>query len=424
MKQQHHTSTSYWQLIKLPAFFIYLSGRMVSEFGDILFTMATMWYVFTTTHSALGVATIPLIPALVFLFLSMPLGTLTDRLPKKGVLIGTELFRGLIVIIMFCLMAIHQVNALEVYIGNFLLTIGGIMFSTAEQATLPNILTHKERQLSRANGLLSAAKNGVTLCGYGLGGILVAFFGSPNAILVDAITFFISAISFLFIKVPDRSIKGQKGFIGFLKDSSAGLHFIWKQKKLRLLILFGAVINMLGAPLQFFTPIYSEAILHAGAIGYGDLEVAAAVGTLIGALFSGKYARVLNLGQWMALSFFISGISLLCMALFPSLILAVVLFGLSMAANSLLNVPLITTLQLLAPDAMRGRIMASFGIFFMSAVPIGLAVGGWLTNLFGPLMVFSLIGGLNIFSSVMATFIKTFRHTVVHHSEEEMRTDP
>jgi MFS transporter, DHA3 family, macrolide efflux protein len=398
----------YIELIKIPAFSVFLGGRIVSELGDILFTMVTMWYVLQTTDSAFAAAIVPLVPALTFLILSMPIGTLTDRFSKKKVLVWAEIFRGLVVLIIFVLMIFDYLIPIEIYVSNLLLTIGGIMFGIAEQSALPNILPNRERQLGLSNGLITAVKRTVTLSGYGIGGIIIAFIINSYAILFDSISFLLSALSFLFISIPNVQGELRKGLGGFLKDCSEGIRFIWRKASLRTLILYGALINMIGAPLQFFTPVFSKTILHSGTTGYGLLEAAAAIGEVIGALISGKLSNRLPLGYWMCLSFSITGISLVLMTVFKSLLLAIFLFGLSMGGSALLNIPLITSLQLYAPESIRGRVMASFGIFFMSSVPIGLVFGGYLTTIMGPLVVFMIIGFINIIGGIAALFIKSF----------------
>lgn len=62
-------------------------------------------------------------------------------------------------------------------------------------------------------------------------------------------------------------------------------------------------VNLLSAPLQFFTAIFSRQVLHRGVGGYGALEGVAAVGALLGSLIAGRYAKSLRLSVWMSLSF-------------------------------------------------------------------------------------------------------------------------
>jgi len=346
---------------------------------------------------------------LAFIFFAVPLGTVADRLPKKLVLIGTDLARSAVVALVYVLMLLHLANAPEVYIANLLLSVGGMLFSPAEQAALPSILPNKDRQLALANGLLGATSRSITLFGYGVGGLIVAWLHPDKAILLDAASFLLSALSFAPLTIPALRAKASRGIRGFMRDSSEGIRFIWQKRTLRIIICFGAIVNMTSAPIQIFTSVFSKEVLHAGVAGYGYLEAAAAAGGLIAALISGRMANKMQLGQWMAISFLISGTSLLLMALFPTLLLAIGLFGISIGAITLLNIPLVTSLQLLAPDDMRGRVMSSFGLFFSSTSPIGLVAGGWLTGLLGPQLLFSLVGLAVGAAGAVSLFVMAFR---------------
>jgi MFS family permease len=168
-------------------------------------------------------------------------------------------------------------------------------------------------------------------------------------------------------------------------------------------------VNIASAPIQFFTPVFSREVLHAGVTGYGYLEAAAAVGGIIAALISGRVAHKYQLWQWMVISFVTSGIAFILIAAFPSLVLSVILFGVSMAANALFNIPFASTLQLLAPSEMRGGVMSSFGLFFGASVPIGLIGGGWITNLLGPRFVFSCVGAIIGFAGLFGMTTKALR---------------
>ncbi|MFD1675066.1 MFS transporter [Alicyclobacillus fodiniaquatilis] len=399
----------YSELIQIPAFSIFWAGRIVSGLGDILFTMATMWYVLSTTNSALKTALVPLVPMLSFIILAVPLGTVADRLPKKVILVGSDVISGVIVGCVYLLMIWHHASAVEIYTANLLLSVAGMLFSPAEQAALPNILPDRERQLAPANGLLSATSQAITLLGYGVGGLIVAWLHPGNAVLLDGISFFLSAISFVLLSIPALRAKASQGVLGFLRDSSEGIRFIWRKRTLRVLVCFGAIVNMTGAPIQIFTSVFSKEVLHAGVAGYGYLEAAAAAGGLVASLLSGKLAHRLRLWQWMTVSFLTGGLSLFFMALFPSLWLAIALFGIATAGSSLLNIPLATSLQLLAPEDMRGRVMSSFGLFFSSANPVGLIAGGWLINVLGARFLFSIVGVLGGISGIISLFFRTFR---------------
>ena len=277
----------------------------MSGLGDNLFMMATMWYVLDTTNSAVLTSLVPLVPTLSLLLLGLPLANLADRWPKRSALIWTEAIRGMAILAFFGLMANHVDNVLLIYFFNFVVTVGQLIFSPAQQSVLPVIVRNRANDLPLATGMLSAISQLVRLVGYGVGGAVVSLIGPANAILIDAISFFLSAASFVLLTIPSVSTTtpAKPGLITFWRGSLAGVKFIWGVPSLRLLILIGMSVNLLSAPLQFFTAIFSRQVLHRGMGGYGALEGAAAVGALLGSLIAGRYAKSLRLSVWMSLSF-------------------------------------------------------------------------------------------------------------------------
>lgn len=93
------------------------------------------------------------------------------------------------------------------------------------------------------------------------------------------------------------------------------------------------------------------------------------------------------------------------MTLVPVYWVALTLFGIAMGSSAMFNVPFASALMLLAPDDMRGRVMTGFGMFFSVSVPVGLLMGGWLTDLIGPRVIFFAIGAFLVLSSAWGVLV-------------------
>lgn len=136
--------------------------------------MATMWYVLNTTHSALYTSIVPLVPTVSLLVLGLPLATLADRWPKRTALILTDVIRGLAISAFFALMINHIDNVWVIYFFNFVVTLGQLVFSPAQQTVLPTMVHDRTAELPLATGMLSATSQLVRLVGYRVGGAVVA----------------------------------------------------------------------------------------------------------------------------------------------------------------------------------------------------------------------------------------------------------
>ncbi|WKL04892.1 MFS transporter [Paenibacillus amylolyticus] len=186
---------SYRAVLRLPSFVVLLVGRLISGAGQILFSMATMWYILQLTESALAAALIPMLPYLIYAFLGIPLATISDRLPKKQLLIWTDILRAGIACILAILFMTGSMLPWHIYAANLLIAILGFLFNPATQTVIPAILPEPAKQLAPANALLNSSSKTIELLGYALGGILIALISVQSILFIYAVTFLLSAIS-------------------------------------------------------------------------------------------------------------------------------------------------------------------------------------------------------------------------------------
>lgn len=401
----------YLSIIKLPTYLILLIGRIVSNLGQIFFSMATMWYTLNLTNSPLAAAIIPLVPYLIFALMGFPLATISDRLEKKRILIFTDLFDSLLIGSVGLLMLFTDIQPFIIYIANLFLAISNLLFNPALQTILPNVLPHPEDQLAPANALIDSSIKTVNLIGYSVGGVVIAFFETSTILFFTSFTFFISAILFLIIKIPIiKSTPTGTGLIGFYKDSILGIKFLMRTKAMKTCLILGAVINLFSAPMHIFTSVFSKIVLETDSVGYGYLQSAFTAGAMIGALVSGKLAKRFELRQWFFISFLMTGISLVILPLIPNLFAAVILSTLLMFGTSLINIPLTTYIILSTPNELIGRTLNSFGILVSGvSVPVGLLLGGWLIEKYGPHWIYISIGAIQIIMAIVVSINKNLK---------------
>jgi MFS family permease len=143
------------------------------------------------------------------------------------------------------------------------------------------------------------------------------------------------------------------------------------------------LVSLVGMPYVVLMPIFADKILHGGARGLGILMGATGVGALFGALTLAFREGVKGLGRWVALCCAGFGASLLTFSLSHSFWISVILLlpvgycmMLQMACSN-------TLIQVMVPDALRGRVMAVYSMMFMGMAPIGALLGGALADRLG-----------------------------------------
>src|SRR5271156_4554619 len=172
-----------------------------------------------------------------------------------------------------------------------------------------------------------------------------------------------------------------------------GFRFVNETAPIRALLLLLGLVSLVGMPYAVLMPIFADKVLHGGARGLGILMGAAGVGALLGALTLAFRQGVKGLGRWVAWCCAGFGASLIIFALSRTFWVSVILLlpvgycmMLQMACSN-------TLIQVMVPDALRGRVMAVYSMMFMGMAPIGALLGGALAERLGAPVTVA-IGGM------------------------------
>jgi MFS family permease len=268
-----------------------------------------------------------------------------------------------------------------------------------------------KEDLMNAIALNSSMFNGARVIGPAVAGILVARIGEGWCFFANAVSYVAVIVGLLMMRVhsPARAIKASP-----FEHMMEGFRFVNQTAPIRALLLLLGVVSLVGMPYVVLMPIFADKILHhggqefasligshdLGAVRLGILMGAAGVGALLGALTLAVRSGVKGLGTWVSVCCAGFGVSLMLFSFSTSFWLSVLLLMpvgyfimLQMASSN-------TLIQVMVPDALRGRTMALYSMMFMGMAPLGALLGGALSDRLGaPLTV--AIGGL---ASVMGAW--------------------
>jgi MFS family permease len=365
-----------WQVFSLlhryPAFGRLWIGRSISLFGDAFTLIALPWFVLQVTGSGTATAGILLTLQLPAILTSMVIGSLIDRFQPRAII---TIDNGLRTLIIGLIPILYWFGLLELWLL-FLLTFLAGMLAPATEVGLRSILPDlvEDKDLDAANMLWSFSPNLSLVIGPAVAGILVATFGGPSVLLIDAGTFAVMALVASTLPILKRSESPAQGPL----SERLGLHQLWKMKVVRLTTLLSLVFFFSYGPLEAALSLYSKVILQTDARGYGLLWSALAVGALIGTLSSTTLSRRLRLGVALPLIALLWGASLLPMVFINDLWLAggfLFLGGLMWGPYT----PMETTLlQRSVPKEQLGRVFGARSTLLVGGSPLGLAIGGIL----------------------------------------------
>ena len=374
-----------WQAFRLfsryPAFGRLWIGRSISLFGDAFTMIALPWFVLQVTDSGTATAGILLSLQLPAILTSMTIGSLIDCFQPRSIIAIDNALRALIIGL---IPVLYWFGFLELWLLFLLTFFAGMLVPATEvgsRSILPELVDDKD--LDAANMLWSFSLNLSLIIGPAVAGILVASFGGPSVLLIDAGTFAVMAI--LATTLP--ALKRGHDATEAPNADRLGLRQLWDMKMVRYTTLLSLVVFFSYGPLEAALPLYSDAILQTDARGYGLLWSALAVGALIGTLSSTLLSRHLRLGFALPLIALLWGTSLLPMMFTSELWLACSLLFLGGLMWGPYTPMETTLLQRNIPKALRGRVFGARSALLIGGSPLGLATGGILLAFVPPTSV-------------------------------------
>lgn len=393
-------------------FMLLFLGGLVSRIGNGIHNIALVWLVLELTGSGTATGTILLLSTLPGVLVGPFGGLIADRVNRKLLIVGNDFLRGIIVIWLGWTIYIDQSGFFILGIATVLMSISGSFFNPAIGAVLPTIVY--DENLEKANSLENISMNFTQIIGAALGGILIGFLGMAGAFFFNGISFIISGISELFINIP--AIKKEIATkTSFFADFKYGLEYIYNRKVIFSLFIVFLFLNFLFSGLYAVAlPYIYNQLLKVNSIFFGIAKSVFPAGAIIGSVLINYYV-IKNHRQFLAVLLMVQSGLLITIGL-PISPFALIRFStdtiyyillfiflLTGIFNALINIPLMTLLQRLIPDNLRGRIMGLLGTLTQGLIPISMGLTGIVLDKIPPYLLFILSGTLSVLisSSIM-----------------------
>jgi MFS transporter, DHA3 family, macrolide efflux protein len=361
-------------------------GQMVAQVGDGVSKLALLWFVYSVTGSPLKTTMIGLLQTLPPILFGPFIGVVVDRVPKKLLLISSDLIRAVVLGMIPCLIPVEAFSIERLYLMVFVHAVASAVFGPALTAAIPSLVSRHE--FTAANALLQTTTSIGIIVGPALSGVGIATMSSQDVLCVNAVSYGISAACFLFIRFPpaESILTGDASLAGTFRDVREGFHYVLRKQRI-ILMLIGAASMYTFATSAFSTlfPVFGKKLLDLGPIEVGYLWSAFGGGLLLVSL------GLVSLSAWtlprriqlMALSSFISGIALLALILTSNrLVAAALMVIIGMGAGTLTPVAW-GVLQEIAPASLLGRVLAIYNLGAMTSAIAGMTIFGWVTQEFG-----------------------------------------
>jgi predicted MFS family arabinose efflux permease len=262
----------------------------------------------------------------------------------------------------------------------------GVFFDTAYRAYLPTLV--ERANLVEGNSKLALSSSLAEIGGSGLAGVLVQWIGAPFAVLLDALSFLVSAGSLALIRKPEPPLVSSAGQPSMLREALEGLRAVSGHPTLRALLGAEATLSFLG---NFIGPLYALYAIRELGLSPAALGLTIALGgvsSLVGALLAEATLSRFGLGATLvSMLALISATTLLLplAASFKGLGFLFLAIGqlLGDGLHTIYMIHAISLRQAVTPDRLLGRVSASMELVSKGVAPLGALVGGVLGAAFG-----------------------------------------
>jgi MFS family permease len=362
------------------------TGQTISEFGSVVTrTAIPLVALLVLGAGPREMALLVVAASSAVLLVGFFAGAWVDRLPRRPVLIWTDILRAALLFWIPVAYAFDLLRIEQLYVVAFIQAALGTVFRSAYRAYLP-ALVGRDR-LVEGNSRLATSSSIAEIGGPSLAGALVQIVSAPFTILVDAVSFVVSAISLIAIR--GREVGRSERISGpIVREIVEGLSVVRRHALLFPLAASSVTSHFFGS---FYAALYSLYLLNdLGLTPFllGVVISAGGVGSLAGSLFAGRVIRRLGIGRSIVALFIgSSAIGILTPLATGPLFLATLMVFLPQligdGLQTMEGIATITLRQAVTPDRLLGRVNATIDVMEHGVAPIGALVGAVIAESFG-----------------------------------------
>ncbi|MFG1658910.1 MFS transporter [Micromonospora chersina] len=362
------------------------AGQTVSAVGSNVTSVALpLVAVAVLDATTFQVAVLTAAAWLPWLLAGLPAGAWVDRVRRRPVMIAADLvsaalFATVPVAALLDLLTVGQLLVVALGAG-----LARVFFETAHQVYLPTLL--RPEQVPEGNAKLHATQTASYLVGPGLAGLIAQLAGAVTAVLLDAVSFLVSAACLSRIRAVETRPARPAGTPSLRREVADGLRFVVRDPYLRVLTVFGAASNigLTGYQALLVVFLVRSAGLPAGLVGL--LIGLASVGGLLGAALATGLARRVGSARALLVAGALAGPPALLIPLAGPgsrvtwLVVGGALVSLGVAVG---NVVKASFRQTYTPHRLLGRVTVSMQLLNYGTIPLAALLAGALGAAWGP----------------------------------------
>lgn len=387
-------------------FFTIWGGQKLSWIGSGLATFALIWWLTERTGSATVLAISSLLSMLPGILLGPLTGALVDRWNRRRVMLIADSAIALISVWLAILFWRESLQVWHVYLIMFARALGTAFHNPAINASTTTLVP--QEHLSRIQGLNATLMGAVKVVSPPLGALLINWLPLHGIMGIDVISAAFAVLPLLFFEIPqpERSPGDDATTLTVWDDMKEGLRYVWNRPGLRAIFFLPLLLKITLMPAISLIPILVTRHFGGEALELGWMNAIWGAGMVVGGLLLSVWGGFQRRVVTSSLGLVGVGVGSLIVGFAPT-----TAFGLGLAGMFLVGVmlamtdgPLTAMLQTIVPEDKQGRVFGVVMSAFNLATPVGMAIGGPISDAFGVPLLY-ILNGVTCIATAVATLL-------------------
>jgi MFS family permease len=378
--------------LRIRDYLLLFSGQLISYIGDAFYVVALPWFMLSSGGGAqaLGIVLSAYgVPRAGAILLG---GSLSDRLRPRRLMLLTDMVRAVLVGVLAALIVEGHPSLWLLCVFSALLGAFAGLFTPAAMSITPDVLP--DDRLQAGNALRTSSQQIAGMVGSSLAGFVVSRFQPGIAILIDALSFMVSAVTLALMshggrKQAHTQVEATTSDDEHVETSMTFWQLLHTSRYLQILLVMTIFMNLGGgAAFGVALPAFVHDDIKAGANGYGFILAAFSVGAVMGALGAGAAGKIPHRKMVGLVFFIVQSIAIGSIPFLHSVLATCGVMVLAGTMNGLGNVISITVIQQVLPRHLLGRVMSALAFANFGFYPLSVALGGSIVAHFGVVLIF------------------------------------
>ena len=354
-------------------------GQAISNMGRFITQVVLPYQVYVLTGDVLAVGALSIVQLIPILLFTLGGGAIADAMDRRRLLVITQLGMMLSALALALLALVPEPPVLALFAIAFVAAGIGSVDQPARASSIPRLVPPE--RLPAAISLNQVMFNASAVVGPAIGGIVLATAGIAAAYMLDVITFVAAIVALLLMKPIPPAAGTVRASVAAVVE---GLRFARSRRELLATFVVDINAMVFGSPKALYPPLALD-VFMVGPAGVGFMAAAGGLGAMVAALFTGWTGSVRRPGRAVLIAVAVWGLGIIGFGLatfsFP---LALLVLAIASGADVVSAVRRSSMIQVLTPDALRGRVSSIHTLVVTGGPRLGDLESAAVASVIGP----------------------------------------